>query len=162
MERSYRLIPSGILMAHMENCEGWLSPGGHSSGGRALTTKVRGPQFNPGWLPVFHSSLKIFPSLSSCTFSAYVSMHIHVNSVIETRQRKASTYMYASKPSFPPSLPPFLSSLLLPLLSPSPHRCVPECLMRLCDTRGDIRAAYSALLEVVPTHVLTRYVRMQV
>ena len=36
-------------------------------------------------------------------------------------------------------------------------KCVPECLMRLCDTRGEIRAAYSALLEVVPTHVLTRY-----
>ncbi len=33
---------------------------------RALTAKVRGPRFNPGWLPVFHSSLKIFPSLSSC------------------------------------------------------------------------------------------------
>ena len=43
--------------------EGWLSPGGHSSGGRALTAKVRGPQFNPGWLPVFYSSLKIFVSL---------------------------------------------------------------------------------------------------
>ena len=41
--------------------EGWLSPGGHSSGGRALTTKVRGPRFNPGWLLVFHSSLKAFP-----------------------------------------------------------------------------------------------------
>ncbi len=27
----------------IENCEGWVSPGGHSSGGRALTTKVRGP-----------------------------------------------------------------------------------------------------------------------
>ena len=40
-----------------ENCEGWLSPGGHSSGGRALTAKVRGPRFNPGWLPVFHSSI---------------------------------------------------------------------------------------------------------
>ena len=39
--------------------------GGHSSGGRALMTKVRGPQFNPGWLPVFHGSLNIFPSLSS-------------------------------------------------------------------------------------------------
>ena len=32
---------------------GWLSPGGHSSGGRALTAKVRGPWFNPGWLPKF-------------------------------------------------------------------------------------------------------------
>ena len=50
-----------------ENCEGWLSPGGHSSGGRALMAKVRGPWFNPGWLPVFHGSLKIFPSPSSCT-----------------------------------------------------------------------------------------------
>ena len=39
-----------------------LSPGGHSSGG-----KVRGPRFNPGWLPVSHGSLNIFPSLSSCT-----------------------------------------------------------------------------------------------
>ena len=36
----------------------WLSPGGPSSGGRALAAKVRGPRFNPGWLPVFHSSLK--------------------------------------------------------------------------------------------------------
>ena len=26
-----------ILTAHTENCEGWLSPGGHSSGGRALS-----------------------------------------------------------------------------------------------------------------------------
>ena len=34
-----------------------------------------------GWLPVFHSSLKIFPSLSSC---------IHEQSVIETRQSKAT------------------------------------------------------------------------
>ena len=42
-----------------------VSPGGHSSGGRALTAKVRGPRFNPGWLPVFQGSLKIFPSLSS-------------------------------------------------------------------------------------------------
>ena len=49
-----------------------MSPGGHSSGGRALTAKVRGPRFNPGWLLVFHSSLRIFPSLSSCT------SHIHV------------------------------------------------------------------------------------
>ena len=48
-------------------CEGWLSPGGHSSGGRALTAKVRDPRFNPGWLLVFHGSLIIFPSLSSCT-----------------------------------------------------------------------------------------------
>ena len=36
--------------------------------GRALTAKVRGPRFNPGWLPGFHSSLKIFPSLSSCMY----------------------------------------------------------------------------------------------
>jgi len=38
------------------------STGGHSSGGRALTTKVRErPRFNPGWLPVFLSSLKNIP-----------------------------------------------------------------------------------------------------
>ena len=30
--------------------------------------------------------------------------------------------------------------------------------MRLCDTHGEIRAAYSALLEVVPTHLITRSV----
>ena len=69
--RSYWSIPRGSLTAHtcdIENCEGWLSPGGHSSGGRALTAKVRGRRFNPGWLPDFHGSLKIFPSLSSCTY----------------------------------------------------------------------------------------------
>lgn len=36
--------------------------------------------------------------------------------------------------------------------------CVPEFLMRLTDTRGEIRAAYSTLLEVVPTCVITRWV----
>ena len=55
-------------------------PGGHSSGGRALTAKVRGPQFNPGWLPVFHSFLKIFPSLSSCTCMC----HFHCSVYIRT------------------------------------------------------------------------------
>ena len=54
------------IRSNIKNCEGWLSPGGHSSGGRALTAKVRGPRFNPEWLPVFHSSLNVFPSLSSC------------------------------------------------------------------------------------------------
>ena len=44
--------------------------GAVSSGGGALTAKVRGPWFNPGWLLVFHNSLKIFPSLSSCTLKA--------------------------------------------------------------------------------------------
>ena len=29
--------------------------------------------------------------------------------------------------------------------------------MRLSDTRGEIRAAYSALLEVVPTHIMTSF-----
>ena len=62
MERSYWSIPSGI-QSDIENCEGWLSPGGHSSDGRALTTKVRGPRFNPGWLLIFHGSVKIFLSL---------------------------------------------------------------------------------------------------
>ena len=51
------------IQSDIDNCEGWLSPSAHSLGGRALTAEVRGPQFNPGWLPVFHSSLKIFPSL---------------------------------------------------------------------------------------------------
>ena len=41
------------IRSDIENPEGWLSPGGHSSGGRALTAYVRGPRFNPGWLPVF-------------------------------------------------------------------------------------------------------------
>lgn len=36
--------------------------------------------------------------------------------------------------------------------------CVPEFLLRLTDTRGEIRAAYSTLLEVVPTCVITRWV----
>ena len=40
--------------------------GGYGSGGRALTTKVRGPRFNPGGCRFF-TVLKIFPSLSSCT-----------------------------------------------------------------------------------------------
>ena len=57
------------IRSDIENCEGWLSSGGHSSGGRALTGKVRGPRFNPGWLPVFYGSLKIFPNLSSCTYT---------------------------------------------------------------------------------------------
>ena len=35
--------------------------------------QVRGPRFNPGWLPVFHSSLEIFLSL----FISYI-VHVHV------------------------------------------------------------------------------------
>ena len=46
------------IQSDIENCEGWLSPSSLSSGGGALTAEVRGPRFNPGWLPVFHSSLK--------------------------------------------------------------------------------------------------------
>ena len=65
----WRHIQSDIENCDIENCEGWLSPSGHSSGGRALTAKVRSPRFNPGWLPVFHSSLKTFPGLSSCTYT---------------------------------------------------------------------------------------------
>ena len=42
-----------LYTAHMYTHGGWLSPGGHSSGDRALTAKVRGPRFNPGWLPKF-------------------------------------------------------------------------------------------------------------
>ena len=36
------------VRSDIEDCEGWLSPGGHSSGGRALTAKVRGPGSIPG------------------------------------------------------------------------------------------------------------------
>ena len=59
----------------IENCEGWLSRGGHSSGGRALTAQVRGLRFNPGWLPIFHSSLNTFLSLF------IIHAHVHVNTV---------------------------------------------------------------------------------
>ena len=62
------IIHTWHIQSDIENCEGWLSPGGHGSGGRALTAKVRGPRFNPGWLPVFHGSQKIFPSLFSCKY----------------------------------------------------------------------------------------------
>ena len=47
-----------------------------SQDGKALTAKVRGPRFNPGWLPVFHSSLKIFPSLSSYIFLKSIGNYI--------------------------------------------------------------------------------------
>ena len=51
-------VCTSYIHAHTQgdnvNCEGWLSPGGHGLGGRVLTAKVRGPQFNSGWLPVFH------------------------------------------------------------------------------------------------------------
>ena len=39
------------------------------------------------------------------------------------------------------------------------EKCIPEFLIRLTDTRGEIRAAYSTLLEVVPTCVLTSFAR---
>ena len=80
MERSYRSIPSGIrrhIQSDIENCEGWLSPGGHSSGGRALTAKVRGPGSILGGCRFFRSSLKIFPSLFTCT--QYSLPHTHVS-----------------------------------------------------------------------------------
>ena len=32
------------IQSDIENCEGWLSPGGHSSDGRALMAKVKGPR----------------------------------------------------------------------------------------------------------------------
>ena len=31
------------IQSDIENCEGWLSPGGHSSGGRALTVLSQRP-----------------------------------------------------------------------------------------------------------------------
>ena len=36
------------------------------------------------------------------------------------------------------------------------YSCLPEIVVRLCDTKGEIRAAYSALLEVIPTYIITR------
>ena len=128
----------------MENCEGWLSPGGHSSGGRALTAKVRGPRFNPGWLPVFHSSLKIFPSLSSCTctcthciehltFSShppFLPLHPVFPPLMERSYRCFSLSFLCFPffpPSFPPSLPPSLFSFqtsLPPSLLPSLHHFI--------------------------------------
>ena len=73
MSKLVHMLPSWLQALYeciytrsdIENCEGWLSSGGHSSGGRA---KVRGSWFNPRWLPIFHSSLKIFPNLSSLIF----------------------------------------------------------------------------------------------
>ena len=47
------------IKSDIENREDWLLPGGHSSGGRALTAKVRGPWFNPRWLLVFQFSKNI-------------------------------------------------------------------------------------------------------
>jgi len=46
---------------------------------RALTTKVRGPQFNPGWLPVFHGSLKniLKPFLMYTGLPVHY-IHVHV------------------------------------------------------------------------------------
>ena len=36
------------IRSDTENCEGWLSPGGHSSGGRALTAKSEALGSIPG------------------------------------------------------------------------------------------------------------------
>ena len=35
--------PNGVLMTHIENCEGWLSPGGHTSGGRTTDSSSQRP-----------------------------------------------------------------------------------------------------------------------
>ena len=68
------------IQSDIENCEGWLSPGGPSSGGRALTAKVRGPQFNPRWLPVFHSRqwhpIFSWGTLTRVTLSQCYFMHL--------------------------------------------------------------------------------------
>ena len=58
-----------------------LSPGGHSSGGRALTAKVRGPRFNPGWLPVpkpFHHAHTMNEYAIACSCTQLMSMRLHV------------------------------------------------------------------------------------
>ena len=80
----------------IENCEGWLLPGGHSSGSSTDGLSQR-PRFNPRWLPVFHGSLKIFlnlfimymyiyivtshigANLGCVQFSPSVYVHVHVN-----------------------------------------------------------------------------------
>ena len=74
---------------HIENCEGWLSPGGHSSGGRALTATVRGPRFNHGWLPVLHMERereRVETAVAggregrhySCTMYMYMYMYMYI------------------------------------------------------------------------------------
>ena len=35
--------------------------------------------------------------------------------------------------------------------------CIPEFIMRLCDSLGEIRASYSGLCEIFPTHILVSY-----
>ena len=65
------------IRSDIENCEAWLSPGGHSSGGhssggRALTAKVRGPvqsQVAAG----FSQLSKNVPKL----FLMYIHVHVH-------------------------------------------------------------------------------------
>ena len=42
--------------------------------------KVRGPQFNPGWLPGFHSSLKAFPHVHVQTNCGIPTTRLHAHS----------------------------------------------------------------------------------
>ena len=63
------------IQSDIENCEGWLSPGGHSSGGRALTAKVRGPRFNPKFMAAgFLQFSKNFPKPFN-----HVHVHVHMH-----------------------------------------------------------------------------------
>ena len=58
-------------------------------GARALTAKVKGPRFNPRWLPVFHGFLKnilkpflthklpcVFMVHGICTLSEVITLHL--------------------------------------------------------------------------------------
>lgn len=50
--RHFQKQSNTYRMMIIENCKGWLAPGGHSSGSRALTAKVKGPWLDPRWLLV--------------------------------------------------------------------------------------------------------------
>ena len=65
------------------------SPGGHSSGGRALTAKVRGPRFNPGWLPVpkpFHHAHTMYEYAIACSCT-----QLHTYTTVHWRKYAATT-----------------------------------------------------------------------
>ena len=85
---------SSFTRSDIENCEGRLSPGSHSSGGRVLTAKVRGPPVQSRVAASLSQFSKIFSSLSSCVYNVAVSssdvLHIHGWSAIkmETVQRR--------------------------------------------------------------------------
>ena len=91
------------MQSDVENYDGWLSPGGHSSGGRALITKVRGPRFNPRWLLVFTVLYSPKPfslciHVSSCEQSCLKSLFIATG---PTSYSRAETTIILLLPSVP-------------------------------------------------------------